>query len=56
MRFMEHESSPEYLSGKSKKKEPKVKKDKPKLKAGNEGYDYNNLATTKKILTGRGSL
>jgi|TARA_R110002012_G_scaffold229230_1_gene401778 hypothetical protein len=48
MRFIEHGTSP--------KKEPKPEKKKPVIKAGSKDYDYSNLITTKKILTGRGSV
>lgn len=40
------------------KKGSKKEKDKEEVKvlAGTKEYDYNNLANTKKILTGRGSI
>ena len=47
MRFNETQVEP--------KKEPKPKKETPKVKAGSKDYDYAELANTKKILTGRGS-
>ena len=48
MRFNETQIEP--------KKEPKPKKNKVVIKAGSKDYDYAELANTKKILTGRGSL
>jgi len=48
MRFIETEAQD--------KKEPKPKKEKPVIKAGNKDYDYADLADSKEILTGRGSL
>jgi len=48
MRFNETQVEP--------KKEPKPSKKKAVIKAGNKDYDYAELANTKKILTGRGSL
>ena len=47
MRFIETEAQD--------KKEPKPKKEKTVIKAGNKDYDYADLADSKEILTGRGS-
>ena len=43
-----------YPPVKTEHLKPKKKKD--IVKAGSKDYDYANLANTKKILTGRGSL
>ena len=48
MRFNETQIEP--------KKEPKPKKNKVVIKAISKDYDDSELANTKKILTGRGSL
>ena len=38
-----------YIQQTETKKEPKAEK--PQVKAGSKGYDYSNLANTKKIPT-----
>ena len=35
---------------------PKEEKKEIPVKAGTKDYDYNNLSSTKKILTGRGTV
>lgn len=49
MRWNEEQVQPE------KKPKKEDKKDIP-VKAGSKDYDYGNLSSTKKILTGRGSV
>ena len=49
MRFNEQQVQPPKKPGKESKKESVVK-------AGQKGYDYQNLSSSKKILTGRGEV
>ena len=37
-------------------KPEKEEKKEPVVKAGEKGYDYSNLSSSKKILTGRGEV
>ena len=45
-----------YIQEDHRDKPKKDKKEEPRVLAGSEDYDYLELATSKKILTGRGEL